>query len=206
MSSDARCLSFAHHRLSGIRAAVARDIRRYATFSPEYHPRLNLATSLSIFFKPSILCLACYRVSHYLHLHRWSRVARLLSTLNLLVHKAHIPPESCIGPGCFLGHCPGLTFQGRAGENLTLLSLAICCPAEQEFGDARAGPRLGDGVMVGAHAVVIGNITVGDDVRVATNTWLSVDSPPHNLVYCERVRHIARRAQSPQLSDPEATL
>jgi serine O-acetyltransferase len=150
-------------------------------------------TRLSIFLKPAILCLLWYRLAHYFYLRRWRLLAYLLARLNLIVHKASIPPQSCIGPACFLGHCPGLTFHGTAGRNLTLLSLAICCPDELGFGGgAEQGPCLGDGVIVGAHAVLIGPVNVGDEAKIAANTWLNVDCAPKKVAYSAKVRHSAR--------------
>ncbi len=191
---EARCAGYNHHNWSGVRAGIRSDIVRFATFSPEYRPDLTFATRLSIFLKPSILCLSWYRISHYLYLRNWKRLARLVSRFNQTVHKANIPPQSCIGPGCFIGHCPGVTFHGTAGRNLTMLSLAICCPKEDGFGGpATRGSRMGDDVLVGAHAVVIGAVTVGDDVKIATNMFLSVDCPSNRIACCAKLRHSVRR-------------
>jgi serine O-acetyltransferase len=188
-----RCAAYSHHRLSGLRSAIAEDIRRYATYSSSYRPRLTLLTGVSIFCKPALLCLCFHRLAHYCYVRRWHVLAHLCSRLNLIVHKAHIPPQSCIGPGCFLGHCPGLTFHGTAGRDLTLLSLAICCPDELDFGSGPdQGPCLGDGVLIGAHAVVIGPVQVGDGAKVAANTWLNFDCAAQTVAYSARVRHSAR--------------
>jgi serine O-acetyltransferase len=202
---EARCASHQHHKWAGVRAAIREDIFRFATFSPEYRPDLSFATRLSIFLKPSILCLFWYRTSHYLHLQRWKRLAGLVSKFNQTVHKANIPPQSCIGPGCFIGHCPGLTFHGSAGRNLTMLSLAICCPREDGFGGlATEGPRMGDNVLVGAHAVVIGPVNVGDEVKVATNTFLNIDCPSNRIACCAKIRHSVRHA--PALSEQQCSI
>ncbi len=190
---DSRCALYEHHKLSSIWAAIREDIVRFATFSPDYRPEISFKTRLSIFFKPAILCLLCYRIGHYLHVRRWRRLAHSVSRLNLVVHKANIPPESCIGPGCFLGHCPGTSFHGTAGRHLTMFSLAVCCPREDCFGGpAVQGPRLGDGVTVGGHAGVIGPITIGDNVKVAPMTWLDVDCPSDRIAASARLRHTLR--------------
>jgi len=190
---ESRCRSYHHHKFSAIKAGLRDDIVRFATFSPEYRPEVTFRTGVSIFFKPAILCLFLYRIAHYLYLCRWKRLARFVSALNLTLHKAYIPPQSCIGPGCFIGHPAGTTFLGTAGRGLTLLSLAICCPREDAFGaPASQAPRLGDNVLIGAHAVVIGPVNVGDDVKVATNTWLSVDCPPNRIACSAKIRQRVR--------------
>jgi len=195
MTADSRCRLYGHHRISSVRSALREDILRFATFSPAYRPELTFKTKVSIFFQPSILCLFLYRIAHCLYVSGWRRLGRLLSRFSLIVHKANIPAVSCVGPGCFLGHCAGVTFHGSAGNKLTLLSLAICCPEEDSFGGpVEKAPRLGDGVTIGAHAVVIGAVNVGDEVKVATNAWLNVDCPSNKLVCSTKIRQILRPA------------
>jgi serine O-acetyltransferase len=180
---ESRCILYKHHKVVSILSAVREDIVRFATFSPYYRPEINFKTQLSIFFKPAILCLLCYRIGHYLHVRRWRRLAHAVSRFNLLMHKANIPPQSCIGPGFFLGHCPASSFHGAAGRNLTMFSLAVCCPRD----DSHEGPWLGDDVTIGGHAVVIGSITIGDNVKIAPLTRLDVDCPGDTLVASARM-------------------
>ena len=182
------CVTYGHHRLSTLRTAIREDILRFATFTPRYRPELNIKTTLSIFLKPTILCLSIYRFGHYLHVCRWRRIAVWVSRFNQLLHKACITPQSCIGPACFLGHGPGTFFHGRAGRNLTLFSLAICCPKEDAFGGPlEHAPLLGNNVALGAHAVVLGPITVGDNVKLAPGTILDVNCPADTVVASLRV-------------------
>jgi serine O-acetyltransferase len=195
---ESRCALYEHHKFSSIRAAIREDIVRFATFSPAYRPEISFKTSVSIFLQPAILCLFCYRIGHYLYVRRWMRLAHAVSRFNLIVHKANIPPQSCIGPGCFLGHCPGIVFHGTAGRNLTMLSLAVCCPKEDSFGGpAVQGSRLGDGVTLGGSSVVIGPVTIGDNAKVAPLTWLAVDCPRDAIAFSARLRHSLRPSGGP---------
>lgn len=197
------CIGFEHHRFASVWSALGEDIRRFAAFNPDYRPRMNLRTRISILLQPPLLCLLGYRVAHYLWVRGWQRVGRALATLNLLVHKAHIPADSCIGPGCFLGHTAGTSFIGSAGRDLTLFSLAVCCPLEDATGDALgAGPRLGDRVTLGGHAVVMGNIRVGDDARLAPKSYLNADCPPATDVLSGRLRHTVRGQESGDEGEP----
>ena len=166
-------------------------------FGPDHRPEMSFRTRLSILLQPSILCLCCYRIAHYLWVRRWYALARAIAGLTLLVFKANIPAESCVGPGCFLGHTAGTCFMGAAGRELTLYALAICCPREDAMGDPlRHGPRLGDRVTVGAVATVIGPITVGDDVTIVTATALDTDCPGDSLAFSTRLRPTARTRRS----------
>jgi serine acetyltransferase len=187
--TSGRCAGYGHAKLSGAFAGVSSDILRFATFSPEYQPQLDWRTKASIFLKPAVLCLFWHRLGHCLYLKGWRRLAAFVARMNLIVHKANLPSESCIGPGCFVGHAPGVSFAGSAGKNLTLFSLAVCCPKETSFGSVEGGgPQLGDAVTIGAHAAVIGSVKVGDNVQVATNAWLPVDCPSNSLAFCGKIR------------------
>jgi serine O-acetyltransferase len=187
---ESRCAHYEHKRFSSIHAGLRDDIQRFATFSDAYQPKLNFKTSVSIFLKPPLLCLFWYRLSHCLHVRGWKWLAHVVYRFNLILHKADISPQSCIGPGCFLGHCPGAIFHGMAGRGLTMLSLAVCCPEATTFGaDRTRWPRLGDNVSLGANTVIMGPVTIGDNVRFTPKTCLSGDCPPNSIAFSARLRN-----------------
>jgi serine O-acetyltransferase len=190
MSADEECRSQRHHCFAGVRAAVSSDIRRYLTKSAHNLAQVdNWRTRLSAFLTPELISLFLYRISHYLQVNGWTHLAALVARANLVLHKVNIAPQSCIGAGCRVPHPAGVTFLGTAGTDLTLYSLAICSPESREFGaPAEAGPRLGDRVTVGGHAVVIGPVRVGSDTKIAYSMRLDRDTPAGVLVVSPVVR------------------
>lgn len=189
VESNDRCRRYDHGRISSLRQELREDILRFATFSPFYRPKMTLRTRLSIFLQPSIICIFCYRISHYLYVRRWRRLARSVSAFNMIVNKANIPPQSCIGPGFFLGHCAATTFVGTAGRNLTIFSLAICSPKADSLDLLPAGfPQLGDDVTLGAHSIVIGQVVAGNNVKIAPYTVLDTDCPDDRLAVSAKLR------------------
>lgn len=188
-SPPSPCIRAEHGSIRWWREAVRSDIHRFASFNPDYQPRMSLKTTLSILLQPSILCIAVHRFAHYLHVRGWRRMAGGLSNVVLVLFKANIPARSCIGLDCFLGHPAGTTFIGTAGRGLTLFSVAVCSP---ETGSPKADPsrmpHLGDGVTVGAHAGVVGPVRIGNDVQIATMTRVDEDCPDDALVYSRRLR------------------
>ena len=191
------CRSYGHDRLAGVRGCLSEDIRRYLTRSPaDLAWGDNLKRRLSAFLTPELQGLLLYRMAHYCSVRGWRRLAEGLTDLNRLFHKVTITPESCIGPGCRLSHPAGVTFHGTAGWHLTLFSLAVCTPTVTGMRRPREdGPRLGDRVTVGAHAAVIGPVTVGDDTKIAFSVRLDKDAPPDVLVVsrAQFVRAIPRK-------------
>lgn len=190
MNAADECLAHRHHKLSGIWGSLSEDILRYLTKSPaNLALGDNFKSRLSAFLTPELLCVFLYRVAHCLYVNGWRRLAVLVTRLNFLVHKVSITPQSCIGPGLRLPHPAAVTFHGRAGRGLTLYSLAICCPRDPFLdGPVEAGPRLGDRVAVGAHAVLLGPISVGDDTKIAFSIRLDRDTPPGVLVISKSLR------------------
>jgi serine O-acetyltransferase len=173
------CREFRHEAIRGMWANVSEDIVRYLTKSAD-----NLAGGddflhrVSAFATPELMCLFLHRISHYLWVNTHRRMGVMVGRLNYMIHKVNITPQSCIGPGCRLSHPPGVTFHGRAGRGLTLFSLAVCCPEGPRFGGpVETGPRIGDRVTIGAHAVLIGSVTVGDDTRLSLGAWVNRDTP-----------------------------
>jgi len=85
-------------------------------------------------------------------------------------------PSADIGGGCIIAHGIGLVVGGEAvvGEDCTLLHGVTL--GEARF-DETACPRLGNRVTVGAGAILLGGITVGDDASIAAGAVVLDDVP-----------------------------
>ncbi|MDT0593760.1 hypothetical protein [Glaciecola petra] len=194
------CRKYGHASWRGMWFNVRQDINRYLNKSP-----LNRALGkswkrkLSAFLTPEILCLFIYRLSHFLHVNDWNLLGRFVARINLSLFKVHIPSHSCIGPACRLSHPPGVVFEGRAGRNLTIFSLAIC-QAGSDFISPNLDicPQLGNHVQLGAYTVTTGQISLQDGVRLypvlavdsdITKEKLVIRKKPH---YKKVVRHTVR--------------
>lgn len=67
---------------------------------------------------------------------------------------------------------------GRAGADLTIFSLAICTTNEGCLeGPVANGPKLGNGVVLGAHCVLMGPIVVGDASKIMFAVRLDCNVP-----------------------------
>jgi serine O-acetyltransferase len=189
------CLARRHNRLSSLRTSVSEDIQRYLTKSAHDLARGDsFKTRLSACLTPEVFPVVLYRVAHYFYAGGWRRLATAVTRINSYLHKINISPQSCIGPGFRLPHPAGVTFHGRAGRGLTVYSLAICCAhAAGWHATVETGPLFGDYVTVGAHAVVLGGITVGDSTRIAYSARLDCDAPPDVLVASKFSRPAIRR-------------
>jgi len=93
-----------------------------------------------------------------------------------------IPHKVDIGPGFFLGHYGGIVINMRAslGKNCNV-SQGVTIGAVSR-GEKKGCPTIGDRVWIGANAVVVGNIKIGDDVLIAPLSFVNFDVPAHTLV------------------------
>jgi serine acetyltransferase len=180
VTPPANCLRWRHADFRSVGAGLSADILRFLNKSPENQASGDTFKSrLSALLTPQLLCLLIYRLSHFLHVNGWRRVAVALGRLNMIAHKLNLPADSCIGPGCFLPHPAGVTFYGSAGRGLSLYSQAICMPGfAPQFGVV----QLGDEVSVGGHCSLAGAVQVGHRAKISFNVPLRRDVPGGMIV------------------------
>ncbi len=96
-------------------------------------------------------------------------------------HGMEIPARMKIGKGLYLGHPYNITIHGTAklGNNI---NLSKGVTIGQENRGKRAGvPTIGNKVWIGINATIVGNITIGDDVLIAPNSYVNCDIPSHSI-------------------------
>lgn len=92
-----------------------------------------------------------------------------------------ISPEAQIKRGLYLGHPYNITVGSNCviGENVNLHK---GCTIGSTSGDNWGSPVIGNYVWIGINAIVIGKITIGDDVLIAPGAYVNFDVPPHSVV------------------------
>lgn len=103
-----------------------------------------------------------------------------------------IPPQTKIGYGFYLGHHGHVIVNPDAviGNNCAL-SPGVTIGLNVR-GLRKGCPVLGNKVYVGTNAVLIGNITIGDDVLIAPNSFVNSDIPSHSVVVGNPAKIISR--------------
>lgn len=87
-----------------------------------------------------------------------------------------------IGKGLYLGHPYNISVSEYAviGDNCNL-NKGVTIGAENR-GERAGAPTLGSRVWVGTNAVVVGKITIGDNVLIAPNSYVNTDVPADSIV------------------------
>lgn len=118
-----------------------------------------------------------YRVSHKLYLGRHYFSARLVSQLAKFLTGIEIHPGATIGKGLFIDHGTGVVIGETAeiGDNCTLYQGVTLGGTGKDTG--KRHPTLGDNVMVGSGAKVLGPFKIGDNSKIASNAVVLEEIP-----------------------------
>lgn len=93
-----------------------------------------------------------------------------------------IPRNTCVGAGLRLGHAGPLVVSSLAviGPNCNLAS-GVTIGATQRA-STRGAPTLLGRVWVGTNAVIVGSVTIGENVLIAPNSFVNMDVPDNSVV------------------------
>ena len=160
--------------------------------------RRGLFGSLFVFFMPSIVALSLYRWSRWLYCTRGRFLAWPLWMLNTYLTGADIQPTTVIGHGCYLGHAGGCAIGGKVGNNAMIFGGAVI-GGGRGHGDVGGGdgmPVVGNNVVMGHGAKILGPIVVGDDVTVGAMSLVLSDVPSGSVAVGIPARVVKSRAES----------
>lgn len=92
-----------------------------------------------------------------------------------------IPTETKIGKGLLIAHFGTIIINPSAelGDNINIAPNVVIGKANR--GDKKGVPTIGNNVWIGAGSVIVGKITIGDDVLIAPNAYVNMDIPPHSI-------------------------
>ncbi|MAZ82216.1 MAG: serine O-acetyltransferase [Hoeflea sp.] len=123
-----------------------------------------------------------HRLAHWL----WNRgrtdFALYLQSRSSAVFQTDINPAAPIGKGLFLDHATGIVVgqTARIGDNCSILQGVTLGGTGKEGGDRH--PKIGNGVLIGAGAKVLGNISIGNCSRIAAGSVVLKPVPANKTV------------------------
>lgn len=123
-----------------------------------------------------------HRLAHWLWNEGRKDFALYLQSRSSSVFQTDIHPASRMGRGIFLDHATGLVvgFTATIGDNVSILQEVTLGGTGKEFGDRH--PKIGNGVLIGAGAKILGNIKVGDCSKIASGSVVLAEVPPNSTV------------------------
>lgn len=126
--------------------------------------------------------LLAYRVSHWLSSHHVPFLPRVISQVARILTGIEIHPAAIIGKGFFIDHGMGVVIGETAeiGDYVTLFQGVTLGGTGKERG--KRHPTLGNHVVVGAGAKILGGIRIGDNVKVGANSVVLKSVPANSTV------------------------
>ena len=126
--------------------------------------------------------IVCHRIAHALDRIKIPLLPRLLMAVARWLTGIEIHPSATLGRGLFIDHGTGVVIGETAaiGNNVTLFQGVTLGGTGKERG--KRHPTIGDNVVIGAGAKVLGNIRVGNDAMIGANAVVIRDVPDHSTV------------------------
>ena len=134
-----------------------------------------------LYFK-GFQALQAYRVANWLWGRRRTDLAYLIQMRTSETFGIDIHPGARIGKGIFIDHAHSIVIGETAvvGDNVSMLHSVTLGGTGKEKEDRH--PKIGNGVLIGAGAKVLGNIRVGSCSRIAAGSVVLQDVPPCKTV------------------------
>lgn len=137
-----------------------------------------------------------HRLAHWFYRHHCPFVARLISQTSRFLTGVEIHPGAKIGKGLLIDHGIGVVI-GETAE------IGDCCTIYQGVTLGGTGkdkgkrhPTIGNNVMIGAGAKVLGPFTVGDGSKIAANAVVLSEVPPNSTCVGVPARVVKRNGIS----------
>jgi serine O-acetyltransferase len=177
---------------------IVRDVRSVLKRDPAARNALEVLLCYS-----GLHAIWTYRLTHWLWRHKFRLVARVLAQGTRTLTGIEIHPGAKIGPGFFIDHGMGVVIGETAevGADVTIYHGVTL--GGTSLSHEKRHPTLGDRVVVGAGAKLLGAIEIGDDCRIGANSVVVKSVPPNSVVVGVPGRTIIRaKAHSPR-DDPD---
>lgn len=120
------------------------------------------------------------RLAHRLYKWKLRFIARLISQLTRFFTGIEIHPGATLGKGLFIDHGMGLVVgeTTKIGENCVLYHNVTLGGTGKHAG--KRHPTLGNNVLVGTGAIILGPVHIGDNVCIGANTFIYMCDVPDN--------------------------
>ena len=163
-----------------VKAAINDDVKRYAKWNNSLKRISNplLRLNLLLLSKPEFRSVFCFRTGR----------RRFFSTLNrLCLPKAEaVEISGDIGAGLFVSHLHSVICPEKSARNLRVGPGAVIC------GDDDGSPVLGNNVYVASNAVVVGKLSIGDNVLIGAGSVVTHDLGS-DAVYVGNPAHLVKK-------------
>lgn len=127
---------------------------------------------------PGLHALWLHRIAHWLWQKKFRFLARWISHINRFLTQIEIHPGAKIGKRFFIDHGAGVVIGETAeiGDNVLMYQGVVLGGTSLE--KKKRHPTIGNDVVIGAGAILLGPITVGDGAKIGAGSVVIHDVPP----------------------------
>ena len=131
---------------------------------------------------PGLHALIAYRLAHRIYKWHIPLIPRMISYLTRIITGIEIHPAAKIGRRFFIDHGEGVVIgeTTEIGDDVLIYQQVTLGGTGKEHG--KRHPTIGNNVIIGAGAKILGSITIGDFVRVGAGSVVIEDVPEHSTV------------------------
>src|SRR5512146_2824840 len=135
-----------------------------------------------LFCYPGFHAMRFHHASHWLWTHGFRLLARFLSHVARGLTGIEIHPGATIGEGFFIDHGMGVVIGETAeiGKNVTMYHGVTLGGTSWKKG--KRHPTIGDNVIIGANAAILGAIVVGENSKIGSGSVVNKEVPPNSTV------------------------
>jgi serine O-acetyltransferase len=145
-----------------------------------------------------------YRLTHWLWHRHLYLLARLLSQMARLLTGIEIHPGAVIGNRLFIDHGMGVVIGETAvvGDDVTIYQ-GVTLGGTSTSRGVKRHPTIGNGVVIGGGAKILGNITVGDNCRVGAGSVVLRSVPADSTIVGVPGHIVFRNGKRVIITDPK---
>jgi serine O-acetyltransferase len=179
-------------------SSIREDIATVLDRDPAAKSRLEVFLCYS-----GLHALWFYRINHWLWNHRFYLLGRWLSQFARFLTGIEIHPGAQIGRRLFIDHGMGVVIGETTivGDDVTLYQGVTLGGTGKEHG--KRHPTIGDNVVIGGGAKILGNITVGNNCRVGAGSVVLRNVPEDSTVVGVPGHIIFRNGKRVVITDPK---
>jgi serine O-acetyltransferase len=138
---------------------------------------------------PGVKAVFFHRIANFFHLAKFYLVARMISQLSRFLTGIEIHPGAKIGRNLFIDHGMGVVIgeTSEIGNNVTIYHMATLggiAPSinSNEQRQVKRHPTLGDYVVVGSGAQILGPVIIGTHAKIGANAVVTKDVPENAVM------------------------
>ena len=138
---------------------------------------------------PGVKAVFFHRIANFFHLAKFHLLARIISQLSRFLTGIEIHPGAKIGKNLFIDHGMGVVIgeTSEIGNNVTIYHMATLGGIAPSINSnnqrqVKRHPTLGDCVVVGSGAQILGPVMIGANTKVGANAVVTKDVPENAVM------------------------